>query len=158
MTRLSPGIVIRMKVKVTSFLGVSLSIQYVLFLAFDTPLMFLCWMKVGEAPTLVIGIGLVHGMHKTVVCASVCLDEGCMRLSLSCFIEQKSDHVSDLVMKDIIKVRGSSDLIYSGALRSMCNLFLRRLRCQWIIISMKTIVTLKGFFCFETESATVTST
>jgi hypothetical protein len=117
MTRLSHGIVIRMKVKVTSFLGVSVSIQYVLFVAFDTSLMIFCGMKVGEAPTIVIGIGLVHGMHKSVVSASVCLNGG-MRLSLSCFIQQKSDTVSDLVMKDIIKVRISSDRIYSCALRS----------------------------------------
>jgi hypothetical protein len=83
--------------------------------------MIFCGMKVGEAPTLVIGIGLVHGMHKSVVSASVCLDGGCMRLSLSSFIEQKSDTISDLVMKDIIKVRISSDRIYSCALRSMCD-------------------------------------
>ena len=119
MTRLSHGIVIRMKVKVTSFLGVSFSVQYALFVAFDFSLMIFCGIKVGEAPTLVVGIGIVHGMHKSVVSASVCLDGGClMRLSLSCFIQQKSDTVSGLVMKDIIKVRVSSDRIYSVALRS----------------------------------------
>ena len=121
MTRLSHGIVIRMKVKVTSFLGVSFSIHYVLLFAFDTSLMIFCWITVGEAPTLVIGVGLVHGMHKSVVASSICLDGGCMRLSLSCFIQQKSDTVSNLVMKDIIKVRISSDCIYSCALRSMCD-------------------------------------
>lgn len=63
---------------------------------------------VGERPTLVIGIGLVHGMGysaKTIVTASTCKDAGCMRLAQSCFLQKKSDTISEGVMKDIIKVR-----------------------------------------------------
>lgn len=62
---------------------------------------------VGEAPTLVIGVGMVHGMgysSKSVVTAYFCLDSGCMRLSNSCFVQRKSDIISEGVMKDIIKV------------------------------------------------------
>jgi len=44
------------------------------------------------------------GMKKSVVAASVCLDGGCMRLSMSCFIQEKSDTISAFVMEDIIKV------------------------------------------------------
>lgn len=44
------------------------------------------------------------GMKKSVVAASVCLDGGCMRLSMSCFIQEKSDTISAFVIKDIIKV------------------------------------------------------
>ena len=59
---------------------------------------------VGERPTLIVGVGIVHGMFKSVVAASVCLDKGCMRLSHSCFIQKKSDCISDLIMTDIMKV------------------------------------------------------
>mmetsp|Transcript_54670 Transcript_54670/g.116171 ORF Transcript_54670/g.116171 Transcript_54670/m.116171 type:complete len:233 (-) Transcript_54670:868-1566(-) len=62
---------------------------------------------VGEVPTLVVGVGMVHGMgysNKSVVSASLCLDSGCMRLSHSCFIQKKDDIISDGVMKDIIQV------------------------------------------------------
>ena len=59
---------------------------------------------VGERPTLIVGVGIVHGMFKSVVAASVCLDKGCMRLSHSCFIQKKSDSISDLIMTDIMKV------------------------------------------------------
>ena len=43
-------------------------------------------------------------MFKSIVAASVHLDGGCMRLSSSCYIQEKSDCISDLVMQDIIKV------------------------------------------------------
>jgi len=59
---------------------------------------------VGERPTLIVGVGIVHGMFKSVVAASVCLDKGCMRLSHSCFIQKKSDCISDSIMTDIMKV------------------------------------------------------
>jgi eukaryotic translation initiation factor 2C len=59
---------------------------------------------VGERPTLVVGAGIVHGMFKSVVAASNCLDKGCMRLSHSCFIQEKSDCISDLIMTDIMKI------------------------------------------------------
>eukprot|EP00571_Detonula_confervacea_P016014 CAMPEP_0172307988 /NCGR_PEP_ID=MMETSP1058-20130122/8723_1 /TAXON_ID=83371 /ORGANISM="Detonula confervacea, Strain CCMP 353" /LENGTH=1152 /DNA_ID=CAMNT_0013020311 /DNA_START=101 /DNA_END=3559 /DNA_ORIENTATION=- len=65
---------------------------------------------VGDVPTMVIGVGMVHGMGKSaksIVATSLCLDSGCMRLSLSCFIQKKSEKNSDIisvgVMKDIIK-------------------------------------------------------
>jgi eukaryotic translation initiation factor 2C len=59
---------------------------------------------VGERPTLVVGAGIVHGMFKSAVAASNCLDKGCMRLSHSCFIQEKSDCISDLIMTDIMKI------------------------------------------------------
>ena len=56
-----------------------------------------------------IGVGMAHGrgkadVAKSAVAASVCLDSGCMRLSHSCFLQKRSDIISEAVMKDIIKV------------------------------------------------------
>jgi hypothetical protein len=59
---------------------------------------------VGGRPTLVVGVGIVHGMFKSIVAASIYLDKGCMRLSHCCFIQKKSDCISDLVMTDIINI------------------------------------------------------
>lgn len=62
---------------------------------------------VEDIPTLVVGVGMVHGMgiaSKSIVAASLCLDSGCMRLSHSCFIQKKSDIISTVIMKDIIKL------------------------------------------------------
>jgi len=72
---------------------------------------------VGERPTLIIGIGMVHGMgysSKSVVTASLCLDGGCMRLSQSCFLQKKSDTISEGVMTDIINVSVKNYKIENG--------------------------------------------
>mmetsp|Transcript_13918 Transcript_13918/g.25407 ORF Transcript_13918/g.25407 Transcript_13918/m.25407 type:complete len:806 (-) Transcript_13918:62-2479(-) len=69
---------------------------------------------VGECPTLVIGIGMAHGMgasSDTVVSAYTNLDAGCMRLSSSCFVQAKQDVITDDVMKDI----------FQESLRQYCN-------------------------------------
>ena len=46
---------------------------------------------------------------KSVIVASLCLDNGCMRLSHSCYIQKKagknSDAISKCVFMDVIKVR-----------------------------------------------------
>ena len=97
------------------------------------------------------------GMKKTVVAAPVCLDGGCMRLSLSCFIQPKSDAISDLVLRDIIKVR---DMLAYSRINfdniTDTNTFGLG-RYQWIIISPKIIAIPNASFCFETESAMVIS-
>ena len=62
--------------------------------------------KVGDRPTLVVGVGMVHGRGrsaKTVFAASVCLDSGCMRLAHSCFVNRRSETILDLEMQDIIE-------------------------------------------------------
>ena len=55
---------------------------------------------------------------KTVVTASVCLDGGSMRLSVSCFLQKKSDTIQDCVMKDIIK---ASAINLSSVLSLYCT-------------------------------------
>ena len=61
---------------------------------------------IGEAPTLVIGIGLASGMGnaaETVVSASTAVDGNCMRLAHSCFVQEKSDGIVDHVIENIVK-------------------------------------------------------
>ncbi|KAL7521041.1 hypothetical protein ACHAWX_005735 [Stephanocyclus meneghinianus] len=60
---------------------------------------------VGECPTLVIGIGMAHGMGgdaDTVIGASVCLDSECMRLITGAYLQKKADIINRNTMKDII--------------------------------------------------------
>jgi len=67
-----------------------------------------------DCPTLVIGIGMVHGMGlnaETVVSAFTCLDSQCMRFASSAYLQKKSDLVNKHTMMDIIKV--SHRLVFS---------------------------------------------
>ena len=158
MTRLSHGIVIRMKVKVTSFLGVSFSHTICTVCCVrhfpDDLLRDESWW--GSDSSYRHWVGPRY--------AQIC--RICIRLSWWRM------HASFFELLHPTEVRycfGPGDEgHYQGENFQWSYLFvcltlnvwplLRRLRYQWIITSMRTIATLKGFFCFETESATVTST
>jgi len=64
----------------------------------------LAW--IAEAPTMVIGVDLSHGiLHEsvTVIGASVCLDEGCMQLAQTMRVTSKSHTIPFEIMYDITK-------------------------------------------------------